>query len=336
MEKGVDFAAYKKFTEMTRHDAVVVMPAGDAVDVRDDFVMVNWDEFRKADPAHTSQFARSFATAMAGRQYERETVESRLNTFMARVAYAQKGGDMQVSDGGGTAEPDMRVFYFDAQTNSLIKSSKELYGTAIKASARSEELYDIWTREHEAAHLFLDMDEAGADYVASMRLRMTHSGAETDALLRRIADERTLAIFRTENTKEENPYTYACTQAIEEALKTKLPKGKLFSGEELQKTGTNFDIKNDEMKQSRVDFQVVERLRDVSPGTADKDFMRSDLAASGRALIKSGEYDDWRIEHEILSGMVQSADRVTGAIKAQEAAVPSGVVKQAVLSPAQP
>ena len=336
MEKSVDFAAYKKFTEMTRHDAVVVMPAGDPGDTRDDFVMVNWDEFRKADPGHTSEFARSFATAMAGRQYEGETVESRLNTFMARVNYAQKGGDMQVPDGGGTAEPDMRVFYFDAQTNALTKSSKELYGTAIKASARSEELYDIWTREHEAAHLFLDMDEAGADYVASMRLRMTHPGAETDALLRRIADERTLAIFRTEDLSEENKYTFACTLAIEEALKTKIPKGKIFSGEELQKTGTNFDIKNDEMKQSRIDLQVVERLREVAPGTADKDFVKSDLAGAGRALIKSGEYDDWRIEHEILSGMVQSADRVTALIKEQEAAVPHTSMKQAVLAPAQP
>ena len=164
--------------------------------------------------------------------------------------------DPLYTTGGGVAMGGL-ISLIDSRSSSLQNRLEEVFPSdEIKQfSARDEANFDIYVRHHEAAHMILDLEEPGSDFVGAVMLLKEHPEARD--MLRTVADLRMVeGVMHGENAYSK--YGIECTAAIEAALNLSPERIRSMSTAEAYRLGKRFDDMND--FNNTVDVSVEDRL----------------------------------------------------------------------------
>lgn len=154
--------------------------------------------------------------------------------------------------------------------------------------AEERTLFTPFARHHEAAHLMLQTQEAGSDFVASVLL--LREQPESRDMLRSMADMRLLTGMLL-GEKDYKLYGAECHDAIEHALSLSPEKIRSLSLEEMHAIGSTFDARND--KNAAMDYSPEAEARGrLSPVSSTFDIRRGLKQAWNHATGNMPDFGD--------------------------------------------
>ncbi|PZP54848.1 MAG: hypothetical protein DI586_08640, partial [Micavibrio aeruginosavorus] len=311
-----NFDAYRRYTEIKHFEPVEIIDGGKP-GTYDDFIQVEYSGFVGLDGKKTQSLVDLFvnvADDKRTRPIENDDIitgpmsstYSKAETrewFQKQISEVQTGVEKHREHGGGLSDGDAGIVYVDTRSASLDGFSKMLGKNLGLNNPEFERLEDIFTREHEAAHQMLNLKEAGADYIAAVRLRQTNPGPETDAYLQTKADFRTLLPFRTlDNEKlvtRVTNYGYGNATGIHSALYASANEIKNMTLEEMYSLSQNYESLNGKegnvpsgvgKNSMRPEMKVWQAMQEVNPTMLSQDYKQGALASAAQKLIDNGAF----------------------------------------------
>ncbi len=165
MGNGPNFEAYKRYQDDDTQQGVAVFDGG-LPGTADDYVIIDYQDIRESTiPAQT--LVDRFK-AVAGERFDNPysglTSDEVLSVEATEAA--RNGESILIESGGGNVYENERVLRIDTQTSTLQEFAADIVGQRLPDNVftpEEEALFARFTEEHEKAHLFLDLDEAGSD-----------------------------------------------------------------------------------------------------------------------------------------------------------------------------
>ena len=331
MPDGPNIEAYKRYLETAGFAPLTVIDGGQP-GTADDYMQVNYAAFVGLDAQQTRSLVDTFARVAGDRVTIDEpepggpthyTQERTREKFAQAVSEAQSGIQQELYSGGGREKNG--IVYMDTRTASLNEHVKILDPQLELVNPAQERLYDLFMREHESAHQFLDLNESGADYVAAARLLQTNPGPETEQFLQTICDLRTLAPYRAYDQASAGEriiqYGAGSTAGIETLLNTPREDIARMTPEQMYEESQSFARINGregfvraEGRTMRPEMRVWEALREVNPEITGDRFAEANLAGTSQRLLDSDRFQHGSREEMILEQVRDAATRMDMAV----------------------
>lgn len=336
MGNGPDFTGYNQYLNSDTQDGVQIVDGG-LPGTDDDYVIIDYEQIRNSDvPAQT--LVDKF-TAVAEERFNELSgdITAEQVFSIADIEAARAGTPMLTEHGGGHVFDNQKILRLDPQTATLQEFASDIVGQDLPDTVftqTEEELFALYVKEHENAHLFLDLNEAGSDYVASVRLLQERPGPETEAFLQKIADLREVAPYRAIPPVAgitALKYGYGCTTAIEAALVTK-DELEGLSVEAMYDNATTYDGLNGIIGSIRPEMSIRNAMLTENPDLLRGNFNEGDVSATAQKLLDQETFEPGSKEVEILEELVDAADRIENSFGGIEETRPTAPSLDSVIS----
>ena len=315
-----DFESYKRYMQMNADNPVIIVDGGKP-GFDDDYITVDFNGFRGLSAEKAESLAQIFTQAAKNR-YDSDIGKD----IRADIADARSGTKLLADTGGGINHVEQRVILIDSATASFAGHLEESFSRDLSGKdPQQQRLFGQYVREHETAHQILDLDEAGADYVASRRLLEKFPGPETEKFLQTMADTRVLWPYRSPDSiagQVASSYGYGCSIAIEAAIAESRQGGKL-TVEELHANAETYDALNSHQKtvamegsnnRVRPEMAVRRALLAENPDISADQYQTGSIARAADKLLKSGKFETGSVQAEILEEVSEAATRIDNVI----------------------
>ncbi len=280
MSGNADFGAFDKYLSVDWDKDVAAMSiSGTLPGKKTNFFLLDFSKYAKSP--HQETIRRAFENHVAiingaSGNIDKFTGASRGN--LVDDYFKQTAGKAQLQEnGGGVALRGVGVALMDSRTSNLKSDIDDLFHTGFqKISPTDEKHYDTYVRHHEAAHLILGLNEAGADFVSAALTLRAHPDARH--ALEITADMRMIRGMKN-GEADYSVYGVECHDAIKRVLAMSPEKLKAMSLKDMYEIGTQYDELN--------------RKHSLSDNSPEKNVQRALTAPKGFEAFKKVLGDAW-------------------------------------------